>query len=223
VIRTLVVEDDARVAELHRAHVERMPGFRVAGVAHRATEALEVIDRGEVDLVLLDFYLPDAQGIDVCRALRVRSRRPPDVIAVTAARDLDTVRAAVAHGVIQYLIKPFSLATFQDKLERYANYRRRLGDRTEASQDEIDDLLGALRGSASSTLPKGLSQGTYDLVADALRRAGSELSAHDVAASTGLSRVTARRYLEHMARQGNATLTMRYGSAGRPEHRYRLR
>jgi response regulator of citrate/malate metabolism len=122
-IRTLVVEDDARVAEVHRAYVERLAGFAVVGVVHRGTEALEAVTRGDVDLVLLDIYLPDVGGLEVCRALHARSRRPVDVIAVTAAQDVETVRNAVAQGVVQYLVKPFSFATFRDKLERYAAYR----------------------------------------------------------------------------------------------------
>ena len=220
-IRTLVVDDDARVADVHRGYVERIPDFAVVAVAHRGTEALEAVAREEIDLVLLDFYLPDVSGLEVCRALRARSRRPVDVIAVTAARDVDTVRGAVAQGVVQYLIKPFSFATFRDKLERYAAYRRRLHGRTEADQDAVDELLGTLRGSTAAALPKGLSHPTYDLVSDVLRRDGGELSAVEVADAAGLSRVTARRYLEHLATQGLVTLSMRYGSTGRPEHRYR--
>jgi response regulator of citrate/malate metabolism len=221
VIRTLVVEDDARVAEVHRDYLERMPGFAVAGVAHRGTEALEHVTAGGVDLVLLDFHLPDVGGLDVCRALRARAPAPVDVIAVTAANDVDTVRAAVAHGVVQYLIKPFAFATFRDKLERYALYRARVAAGGHATQDEVDRLLGALRASEAPRLPKGLSRDTCDLVARVLEGHGTELSAADVSALAGLSRVTARRYLEHLIEEGRVELTKRYGTTGRPEHRYR--
>ena len=220
-IRTLVVEDDARVAEVHAAYVARLPGFELAGVAHRGVEALELIAARPVDLVLLDFHLPDVTGLALCRALRRRAGQPVDVIGVTAARDVETVRSAVAEGVVQYIVKPFSFATFRDKLERYAIYRERLAGRTDASQQEVDELLGTLRGSAAAPLPKGLSQQTFDLLADALRAADGERSAQDVAEATGVSRVTARRYLETMASQGLVELTMRYGATGRPEHRYR--
>jgi response regulator of citrate/malate metabolism len=221
VIRTLVVDDDARVAEVHRAYLQRLPGFEVVAVAHRATEALEALAQHDIDLVLLDFYLPDAHGLEVCRALRARSRKPVDVIAVTAARDVDTVRSAVAQGVVQYLIKPFSFATFADKLERYADYRSKLRPGGEADQQAVDALLGTLRGSSEAPLPKGLSRGTCDLVGKVLREAAGELSASEVAQAAGTSRVTARRYLEHLAAEGMVTLSMRYGAAGRPEHRYR--
>jgi response regulator of citrate/malate metabolism len=219
-IRTLIVEDDALVADVHRSYVQRIAGFEVVGVVHRGAEALEVVGRTDVDLVLLDFHLPDVRGLDVCRALRTAGSRPVDVIAVTAARDLETVRGAVAHGVVQYLIKPFAFATFEDKLRRYAAYRRDLGGGGETDQAAVDAALAALRG-AAPRLPKGLSQVTLDLVASVLREAPEELSAAEVAGRAGVSRVTARRYLEHLAADGRVDLGMRYGTSGRPEHRYR--
>jgi response regulator of citrate/malate metabolism len=221
VIRTLIVDDDARVAEVHRSYVERINGFKVVGVAHRGTEALEAVGRDEVDLVLLDFYLPDIKGLDVCRRLRARVERPVDVIAITAARDVETVRAAVAQGVVQYLVKPFRFAAFKEKLERYAAYRADLDRRPEADQAAVDRLLRTLRGSTRPELPKGLSHGTHELVTRVLREATRPLSATEVADAAGLSRVTARRYLEHLSAEGMLTLTMRYGVTGRPEHLYR--
>jgi response regulator of citrate/malate metabolism len=220
-IRTLVVDDDVRVADVLRSYTEKIPGFEVAAVAYRALEALEVLDREEIDLVLLDFYLPDINGLELCRMLHARKGKPVDVIAVTAARDVDTVAAAVTHGVVQYLIKPFSFATLRDKLERYASYRESLRSRREASQDSVDQLLTTLRGSSLGRLPKGLSRSTCDLVGEVLRRCGGELGAAEVAEAAGISRVAARRYLEYLTSEGLATLSMRYATRGRPEHRYR--
>jgi response regulator of citrate/malate metabolism len=219
-IRTLVVEDDALVAEVHASYVERVPGFEVAGVAHRATEALEILASRPVDLVLLDFHLPDVKGLDVLRAMRARSAAPVDVIAVTAARDADTIRRAIAHGVSQYLVKPFAFATFADKLERYARYRTQVEVRAERDQAGVDELLGTLRSPTARTLPKGLNPTTLDNVRDAVRDADGPLTASEVAGRCGLSRVTARRYLEHLAVEGVVTLSMRYGKTGRPEHLY---
>jgi response regulator of citrate/malate metabolism len=219
-IRTLVVEDDALVAEVHASYVERVPGFALAGVAHRATEALELLGSRPVDLVLLDFHLPDVKGLDMLRILRAQSSAPVDVIAVTAARDPESIRIAIAHGVTQYLVKPFAFATFADKLERYARYRARVADAAEPDQAEVDALLGTLRGSSARTLPKGLNARTLDHVRSALRDADEPLTASEVAGRCGLSRVTARRYLEHLAVEGLVELSMRYGGTGRPEHLY---
>jgi response regulator of citrate/malate metabolism len=220
VIRTLVVEDDALVAEVHASYVERVPGFAVAGVAHRATEALELLASRPVDLVLLDFHLPDIKGLDMLRVLHARSPAPIDVIAVTAARDPETIRQAIAHGVSQYLVKPFAFATFADKLERYARYRAQVEDASEPDQAEVDALIGTLRGPTARALPKGLNATTLDHVRDAVRDAEAPLTASEVAGRCGLSRVTARRYLEHLAVEGIVNLSMRYGGTGRPEHLY---
>ena len=219
-IRTLIVEDDALVAEVHASYVERVPGFAVAGVAHRATEALELLASRSVDLVLLDFHLPDVKGLDMLRVLHARSATPVDVIAVTAARDPEIIRQAIAQGVSQYLVKPFAFATFADKLERYARYRAQVDDASEPDQAEVDALIGTLRGSTARALPKGLNATTLDRVRDAVRDAEEPLTASDVAGRCGLSRVTARRYLEHLAVEGVVTLSMRYGGTGRPEHLY---
>jgi response regulator of citrate/malate metabolism len=219
-IRTLVVEDDALVAEVHASYVERVPGFAVAGVAHRATEALELLASRPVDLVLLDFHLPDIKGLDMLRVLHARSAAPIDVIAVTAARDPETIRQAIAHGVSQYLVKPFAFATFADKLERYARYRAQVDDAAEPDQSEVDALLGTLRGPTARALPKGLNATTLDSVRDAVRDAQEPLTASEVAGRCGLSRVTARRYLEHLVVEGVVDLSMRYGGTGRPEHLY---
>jgi response regulator of citrate/malate metabolism len=220
-IRTLVVDDDAHVAAVHAAFVERTAGFAVAGVAHRGTEALEAIAAGGIDLVLLDLYLPDVHGLEVCRRLQAGDAARPDVIAVTAARDVATVHRAVGHGVVQYLVKPFAYATFRDKLERYATFRAGVAaGAREADQGAVDALLGSLRGASAPALPKGLSRPTYELVARELEAADVERSAVEIAESCGISRVTARRYLEHLVGEGRAELSMRYGSSGRPEHRY---
>jgi response regulator of citrate/malate metabolism len=221
-IRTLVVEDDPLLADAHGQYVARVPGFRTAGVVHSGAEALRYVAAHPVDLVLLDFYLPDMTGLDVCRALRARGASV-DVIAVTSARELEIVRAAVAQGVVQYLLKPFTLAAFRDKLERYAEYRRALAGSADAAaaQQDVDRALAALRGSTGGPLPKGMSKATLDAIERRLGAVRQGLSAAEVADAVGVSRVTARRYLEYLAEQGLALRSPRYGSAGRPEHVYR--
>ena len=115
-IRTLVVDDDFRVAELHCAYVERVKGFSVAGRASTGAEALESVERLRPDLVLLDIYLPDMSGLDVLQRLREDDHPPVDVISITAAREVESIRAAMRGGVVHYLIKPFLFATFEEKL-----------------------------------------------------------------------------------------------------------
>lgn len=218
-INVLVVEDDLVAADAHRLYVERVEGFAVAGVVHNVGEARRALNRLDVDLLLLDQYLPDGGGLDLCRALRAEGLLV-DVIMVTSARDLTLVRAAVSSGVVQYLLKPFTFATLRDKLERYARFRRGVDRAEQADQTEVDHLFATLRGTEGATLPKGMSAPTLDAVAAALRGAGEGLSAAAAAEELGMSRVTARRYLEYLADHGLAVRQPRYGQVGRPELRY---
>lgn len=221
-IRTLVVDDDFRVAELHCAYVERVKGFAVAGRAHTGVQALQSVDRLRPDLVLLDIYLPDMSGLEVLQQLREDDHPPVDVISITAAREVESLRSAMRGGVVHYLIKPFLFATFEEKLLSYAAARERIASLGRAEQGDVDRIFRALRTAHSEPLPKGLSDATLDLISQALKRSGSGLAAAAVAEAAGVSRVTARRYLDHLCQLGKAELTMRYGSPGRPEHRYRF-
>ncbi|HVK20969.1 MAG TPA: response regulator [Actinokineospora sp.] len=215
-ISVLVVEDNTVAAQAHRVYVERVPGFAVAGVVHSGRAALRFLDTGPVDLVLLDLYLPDSHGLDVVRALRAAGHGA-DVIAVTSARDLAVVRAAVSAGVVQYLLKPFTFAGLRDKLEGYARFRAHVRHGQAAAQSDVDEAFGALRGTDSAVLPKGMSGPTLDLVISAVRSAADGLSAAAAAEEVGVSRVTARRYLEYLADQGQVVRRPRYGTVGRPE------
>ncbi|KPC84417.1 DUF7342 family protein [Streptomyces sp. NRRL S-4] len=218
-IEVLVVDDDVRVARINAAYVSKVPGFRVAATAHSATEALARIGEMPIDLILLDHYLPDRNGLAVVREVRELGHHT-DVIMVTAARDVATVQAAMRHGALQYLVKPFAYAGLRTKLEAYAALRRSFEGGGEAEQTEVDRLFGALWATDGSDLPKGHSTTTAELVRQALRAADGPLSAQEVAESAGMSRQTAQRYLKLLERTGRVRLSLRYGETGRPEHRY---
>ena len=218
-VRALVVEDDPVLADAHRTFVERVQGYRCVGTAPDGTTALRLVEELGADLVLLDVGLPDMSGLEVLRSLRGRGT-PVDVIMVTSARDLEVVRSAVSAGAVQYLLKPFTFASLRDKLERYADYRAATVVPGPAVQGDIDRALSALRGSDGAALPKGLSDETLATVLQGLRTSRDPVSASDLAAAVGVSRATARRYLEHLAGTGLASRTLRYGT-GRPEHVYR--
>jgi len=220
-IRVVVVDDDFMVGRVHAGYVARLPGFEVAGLAHTGQQALDLIESTKPDLVLLDVYLPDISGVEVLRRLRTTGS-PVDVLVITAARDIETVRATVHGGAVHYLIKPFSFAALKERLERYAEVYRRIKEVEQAGQEDVDRMLSLLHGrAAAQRLPKGLSAATCELVASVLRGAASDLSASEAAEQAGLSRVSTRRYLEWLVSTGQAELQMRYGTAGRPEHRYR--
>ncbi|MDA2806705.1 response regulator [Nocardiopsis suaedae] len=225
-IRTLVVDDDFMVAQVHRRMVERVPGFTVAGEARTGAEALERVRELRPDLVLLDVYLPDIGGTEVLRRLRAGDGPPVDVLMITAARDAETVRRALHGGAVHYIVKPFAPETLRERLVRYQEARGVL-EGGEAGQEDLDRVFGAPpSGKAPSgqakpaSMPKGLTPESAALVRSELEKTEADLSASECAALTGLSRVSARRYLEHFAQEGKAVVRLKYGTAGRPERRY---
>ncbi|RZU44554.1 response regulator of citrate/malate metabolism [Streptomyces sp. BK022] len=217
-IRVLVVEDDPVAADAHVLYVGRVPGFVAVGKAGTGAAARRVLDRTPVDLLLLDLHLPDVHGLQLARSLRAAGHQA-DVIAVTSARDLAVVREGVSLGVVQYVLKPFTFATLRDRLLRYADYHAAAGEAS--GQDEVDRALSALRTPAPAALPKGLSAPTLQRVTAALRATPAGLTAAGVAESVGISRITARRYLEHLVTSARATRSPQYGQVGRPELVYR--
>lgn len=220
--RTVVVDDDFAVTLLHSRFIDSDHRFRTVATAHTGAAALEAVQRERPQLVLLDVYLPDIGGIDVLRQLRARTI-DVEVIAVTAARDLETVRQASQLGVRHYLVKPFQSTALRERLDAVARslaFRERGTD--DLDQDAIDRLTGTSGSASPSALPKGLSAATLHLVVTALKAGAGDVSASEIAERLGMSRVSARRYLEHLAATGQATVEPRYGTAGRPENRFRL-
>ncbi|MEU9556167.1 response regulator [Streptomyces fumanus] len=217
-IRVLVVEDDPVAADAHLLYVGRVPGFTAVGKARSGAEARRLLDRTPVDLLLLDLHLPDVHGLQLARSLRAAGHQA-DVIAVTSARDLTVVREGVSLGVVQYVLKPFTFATLRDRLVRYAEFRRTAGEAS--GQDEVDRALATLRAPGPVALPKGLSAPTLERVTGALREAAEGLTAASLGQSVGISRITARRYLEHLVSAGRAERKPLYGQVGRPELVYR--
>lgn len=217
-IRTLVVDDDFRVASTHAAYLERVEGFSVVGQAYSGETALAAAAELRPDLVLLDLYLPDIHGLEVLRRLRAGAPAPVDVIVVTAANDTGSVRAAMQGGALQYLLKPFSFAAFRAKLLSYASMRAELS-RERADQRRIDRAFGVLRTPAAG--PGRAASASLEAVEAVLVDAGVDLSATEVAEQTGMSRASAQRYLSQLLELGRVRLQLRYGSSGRPEHGYR--
>jgi two-component system CitB family response regulator len=222
-IRTLVVDDDFRVAAIHAGYVNKVDGFEVVAEVHTAAAAVDAVDRLRPDLMLLDLYLPDEHGLNL--VARLRDGHPPvDVIVITAAKDAENVRTAMQSGALHYLLKPFSFPVLRDKLLSYAQMRSRLSSLREADQRNVDRVFGALRTPGQLSGVKGRSVHTLEaveeLLTDTLAETGEDLSAAEVAERTGMSRATAQRYLSHLHELGRVDIRLRYGSGGRPEHGY---
>lgn len=222
-LRVLVVDDDFMVARLHASVVTRTDGFELAGVADSGAAAVRAVQKERPDLVLMDVYLPDMTGLEAVRAMRAALPvGGPDVIVLSAARDVASLRAAQHAGVFQYLIKPFEVETLQGRLGEYAAFRSHLDGVGEAQQEDVDRMFRPSSARVSSAVPKGISAETTELVLGALRSSEQDLSAQECADVVGLSRSSARRYLEHLVDVGRAQVRHRYGTTGRPERRYRL-
>lgn len=215
-IRVLVVDDDFRVAQVHASYVEAA-GSTVVGIVHTAASALQAIRDLDPDLVLLDNYLPDAPGLEVAREL---AGTDVGVLMVTADNDVESVRRALGAGAVNYLIKPFAQEQLRARLTAYARYRSRLAVGP-ASQDQVDAAMAALRAGDAPATPKGQSPVTARLIREHLQAAGGAVTAAEVASELGLGRATAQRYLAALVGDRVATMRLRYGSTGRPEHEYR--
>jgi response regulator of citrate/malate metabolism len=230
-IRVLVVEDEPIAAAAPAAYIERLDGFTLAGSAPDGQSALRLLTDfaaagNPVELVLLDMNLPDLHGLDIARRMRAAGLFA-DIIAITAVRELNIVRSAVATGVVQYLIKPFTYATFADKLASYRQFREQLASPVTGvagarpSQSDVDQAFASLRAPSEVSLPKGLAVSTLESVQDYIKDQDGAVSASEVMEALGMSRVTARRYLEHLADAGTVSRAPRYGAPGRPENEYR--
>ncbi len=218
-IRVLIVDDDFRVADIHKGFVEEAGHFEVVGTAQTGSAAIQMTHELQPDLILLDIYLPDGLGTDVLGQLR--ATRPVDCFVLTAARDIATVRRCLDLGALHYLVKPFTKQELVDRLNEYRRWRKTITLNTDLDQSQVDQMFhGFVLPSAK--LPKGLSHETMALVVSALAEVKEPMAAEDVAQMTGVSRVSVRRYLRHLADVGQATIVQDYGTPGRPRHRFQL-
>lgn len=219
--RTIIVEDDPMISQLNRAYVERDPRFQVVECFGDGRSALRWLEEHQADLALLDVYMPRFSGLELLRELRGRAIAV-EVIMVTAASDTGTVDALLHLGVSDYLVKPFTIARFQQALDKFCAHREAVAAAGGSmSQSEVDRLLSAPQ-SAGAALPKGYLKKTLELVRACLREAETSLSSEAVAARTGLSAVTARRYVNYLAECGEAVSTVDYDTGGRPSRLYSL-
>ncbi|MGM0415719.1 MAG: response regulator [Thermodesulfobacteriota bacterium] len=232
-MRVLIVEDDPRIAELHTRLVKKVSGFEVVGMALNYAEAREMAAVLEPDLLLLDLYLPDGNGMDLLYELRGRGQAV-DVILITAAREVNAVQQALRNGAFDYLVKPVMFKRFEEALHNFTSHRATLTRTEKLEQNDIDRLLHPHPLNSvepekrnEEQVPKGIDIITLRKIRHifAVSEDGSEmkntgLSAEEVGARIGASRSTARRYLEYMTTTGELYADVVYGAVGRPERHY---
>ena len=216
-LRILIVEDDRQIAEIQRRNVE------LCGIAHSLGDARDLIDVMAPQLILLDIYFPDGNGLDLLRELRARDSSS-DVILITAAKEVEPLKSALRGGVFDYILKPLVFERLEEAVNRYRDHLRQLSGLVQIAQKEVDALLP--RGSSETgqpaptdRLPKGIDSITLDKIREVV--SSGQWSAEEVGQAMGASRTTARRFLEFLVGRGELTAEVTYGNVGRPERRYR--
>ncbi len=218
----LIIEDDPKIAEIHRYYTEKIAGFSVVGVADNLEDAEKMRKLFAPDLILLDFYFPDGLGSDIIWKVR-GEKQATDIIMITAAKEIETLQEAMRGGVFDYIVKPVIFSRFKETLERYREHREKIQNDRSLDQKAIDRLLYPFkeRNPGEPSLPKGVDPLTLQKVLAVFKQPHPQgLSAEVIGKTIGTSRTTARRYLEYLASTGQLDAELVYGSVGRPERKY---
>jgi two-component system, CitB family, response regulator len=220
--KVLIVDDDPKIAEIHRHFTEKIPGCSVCGIAGTLEDAEKMSALLHPDLILLDLYFPEGRGTDILWNLRAR-HQATDVILITAAKELEPLQDAIRGGVFDYILKPVMFPRFKEALERFCEHRLRMAAEATLDQRKVDLLLHRYKDSSPGEpeYPKGIDVLTLRKVRAVFERPHPEgYSAEEVAGKIGVSRTTARRYLEYLTAAGQLSAELIYGAVGRPERRY---
>ncbi|OCA86957.1 response regulator [Pradoshia sp. D12] len=222
-VTVLLIEDDPMVREVNRGFIEKIEGFHVVGFAPNGKVGLEQIEILKPELVLMDIFMPEQDGLATIRKIREKAIST-EVIVVTAANDQQTIREILQFGAFDYVMKPFTFERMKQALENYKAYREQFKQKEELTQDELDRLLRSQPEQGhkmkKEVLPKGLNPATMEKILLFIEEKKKPISAEEVAEGTGLARVTARRYLEHLEKQNKVEIVLQYGGIGRPINRY---
>ena len=217
-ISIVIVEDDIGIAEIHRRNLDKINTVEVIGIAASKEEAMILFDVLNPDLVLLDIYLPDGNGLDILRQLR-QKESSPDVILITADRDVNTLQEAMRGGVIDYLLKPVIFSRLEESINKYLSQKQQFTNRVDIDQSMVDAMLNSTSSATISRLPKGIDGVTLEKVRQLFVNK-NQLTADQAGELIGASRTTARRYLEYLISSGELSADLSYGSVGRPERTY---
>jgi len=218
--KVLIVDDDPMVADINRHYVEKNSLFTVKGQARNGEEALKFLEENQVDLVVLDVFMPVMDGIETLKNLR-NKRIPSEVIMVTAANDTATLEQTMHLGVLDYLVKPFTLERLQISLEKFISRYNLINKNTAINQSIIDSFIANPSPSKPEQLPKGIQRKTLDIVLKHFETAAFWQSVDMVSEKTGISVVTIRRYMNYLVEQKILEETINYETGGHPSVLYR--
>jgi len=222
VIKVVIAEDDYRIAQVQEQFLQKVTDVKLVGKALNAKETLDLLGANEVDLLLLDIYMPDELGTELLP--KIRERYPQvDVIMVTAATERAMLEKAVKYGVFNYLLKPVTMKKFVDTIEDYKRKKKLLSTSEEVDQSMIDRYFGSINQTAAiqKDLPTGVDRHTLDKVKDVVKKLKG-VSIDEMSEEMGVSRTTARRYLEYLVSIDVCVAKHEYGIVGRPQRKYYL-
>jgi len=220
-IRVLIVDDDPMVADINKNYTEAVAGFYVIAIAKNGKDAIDQINTVDIDLVILDIYLPEINGVDVLSLIR-REEKNIDVIMITAADDSATVSRVLRQGVVAYITKPFKFDRYRLILENYKRHKQTILQKSNLEQSDIDNMLATPMHVEKQVTPKNFHAQTLTLITNYLLGCSEPISAEELASGVGISRVTCRRYLEYLVNEGQLQMDLCYISVGRPIHRFTL-
>lgn len=220
-IKVLIVEDDPMVAHINKTYTERFDNFNVIGISTDGKEAQQYIKNKQIDLIILDIYMPKLDGVDLLKWMR-KENIMTDVIIVTAAHEVDKLDEVLKFGAIDYLIKPFKYERFKEALQRFQLKYRLIKENVIIKQDDIDKLKGKSEGDEFSYLKKGLNERTLKRVRSYMEENKDKyLTSEEVAEGMSLSRVTIMRYLKYMESEKELIGETKYRNVGRPSVKYK--
>ena len=220
--KVLIVEDDPMVAMINEQFVSRHKDFVVAHKCNDGKSALEYLDENEVDLIILDVYMPYMDGFETLRQIR-KKQISVDVIMVTAANEREQLKEGLHLGVVDYLVKPFTFERFKVALDKFIAQVEALKDLDKVNQKNIDFLIDKSRKKVNELYPKGIQEKTLQTIIEHLKQNKNKwLTGDEIAEKVGLTGVTVRRYMTHLSETGMVIADMNYGTGGRPCMLYKL-
>lgn len=225
-LKVLIAEADSLLQKLYGELVSGEAAYTVIKCVSTGPEMFEAMRCVEVDLVLLDLYLKEFNALDGLDELRTEFPRA-DFIVASSGENPELVRKALCQGVFEYLIKPFAFDRLRLALRNYQVYHHSLTGRTRPWQQEDLDTLVSMKSRDPSwanfrAIPKGLQLKCLNDVETFLKSRNDTFSAQEVGDILGISRSTARRYLEFLTMSERVVVEYAYRKVGRPEKRYRM-
>lgn len=216
----LIVEDDPMVALINKRYLEQITGIQVFGPVMYEKDIIENIEKNNIDLILLDVFLPEKSGIDILKSIRGKNIFT-DVIMVTAANSAEELKRALAYGVVDYLVKPFEFERFKEAINKYKIKNKLLLNDEALTQEDIDNLTSNSFLGNEERLPKGLNEKTLNKIIKFLDENSNEIwTLREIANEIKISNVTIKKYMNYLEGIGKVDSEVTSGNVGRPEYRY---